>query len=50
VQLQNPSENVDGLTATFEDEPVDEVLNVIAAALNLNYRRDGKSVTFHPAS
>ena len=49
VQLQNPSENVDGLTATFEDEPVDEVLNVIAAALNLNYRRDGKSVTFHPA-
>lgn len=49
VHLQNPSDNVDGLTATFRDEPIEEVLNVIAAALNLNYRRDGKSVTFYPA-
>jgi ferric-dicitrate binding protein FerR (iron transport regulator) len=49
VRLERPSENVDGLTATFRDESVDEVLTVISAALSLQYQKDGKNITFYPA-
>lgn len=49
VELERPSASADGLTAHFREEPVDDVLNVISTALNLNYRRQGKEITFYPA-
>jgi ferric-dicitrate binding protein FerR (iron transport regulator) len=38
------------LTATFSDEPLDEVLHALALSLNARYQRDGRTVTFHSAS
>lgn len=50
IELSQTNHRLDGLTASFRDEPVDEVLGVVSMALNLNYRREGKKVIFYPAS
>lgn len=36
------------LTASFTDEPVDEILNIISYSLNLRFMRDGRQVTLSP--
>lgn len=41
------NEEVVGLNATFEDAALHEVLQNVTAALNLKYRRDGRTVTFY---
>lgn len=46
VRLADPSVKVDRLNATFEDESVSEMLDVIAQTLSLRYERDQKTVTF----
>ena len=38
------------LTAAFTDEPLGEILKVVALALRLDYRREGRRVLFYPAS
>lgn len=50
IRLTPPSNTIEGLTASFMNDPLDEILNVIAIALNLQYTREGKTVTFYPAS
>ncbi|WP_372637900.1 FecR family protein [Fodinibius sp.] len=35
------------MSASFEDEPLTEVLAVIALSLDLDYKREGRKVTFH---
>lgn len=50
IDLTQKSHEPDGLTASFRDEPVDEVLGVVSMALNLNYERHGRRVVFYPAS
>lgn len=35
------------ISASFEDEPLTEVLAVIALSLDLDYKREGRRVTFH---
>lgn len=50
IDLTQKSHKPDGLTASFRDEPVDEVLGVVSMALNLNYERHGRRVLFYPAS
>lgn len=40
---------VDRLNASFKDESIEDVLNIIAETLNLRYERDGQRVTFLPA-
>lgn len=49
VRLADASMEVDRLNATFQDEPVSEVLSVIAKTLSLRYEREGKTVTFFAA-
>lgn len=49
VELTVPPEQVDRLYASFHDEPLKEVLGVVAAALHLKYKRDGSRATFYPA-
>lgn len=46
VKLKAPSGSVGHLNATFTDEPLEEVLDIIAETLNLRYEREGKRVTF----
>lgn len=46
VELVGSVENTDRLNATYSDEPVGEVLSIIAGALDLRYERDGNTVTF----
>lgn len=46
VRLVGSPEEVDQLNATFTDEPVGEVLGIIAETLDLRYERKGKAVTF----
>lgn len=46
VELVGSAEGTDRLNATYSDEPVGEVLSIIAKALDLHYERDGKTVTF----
>ena len=41
---------VDKLNASFRDEPLSEILNVVAVSLGLEYQRDGRKVTFSPAT
>ncbi len=48
VNLAAPAERIDKLNASFGDEPLSEILNNIAAALNLRYERDRRRVTFYP--
>lgn len=43
------SEEVDRLNASFKEEPLAEVLGVIAESLELDCEREGKVVTFSPA-
>lgn len=49
VNLANSSMRVDRLNATFKNEPVAVVLEVIATTLGLRYEREGRAVTFYPA-
>lgn len=46
VELIGKSESVDHLNSTFKDEPVSEVLRIIAETLDLQYKRKKKTVTF----
>lgn len=48
VQIADSSLNELLLTATFEHEPVDDVLHVIASSLDVQYQRTGRSVRFLP--
>ena len=50
VRLDGPAEEVSRLNAAFRDEPLHEILGNIAAALNLRYERDRKTVTFYRAT
>ena len=50
IELPQQFHEPNGLTASFRDEPIDEVLGVVSMALDLNYRRHGKRVVFYPAS
>ena len=47
VETALPARAVVGLNAAFENAPLDEVLHDIAAALGLEYRRNGRRVTFY---
>lgn len=47
IKVRVASEQVDRLNATFGDEPLSEVIRSVAAALDLQYERDGKRVVFH---
>lgn len=47
VELVGSVEDADRLNATYTDEPANEVLSIIAEALDLRYERDGKAVTFY---
>ena len=42
-------EEVDQLNATFDDEPLREAIQAVAAALDLQYERDGRVILFSPA-
>lgn len=46
VRLAGSSATVDRLNASFKDEPVSEVLEIIAQTLGLRYERDGREVVF----
>lgn len=47
VDVAVSTEEIVGLNATFEDAALQEVLRNISTALDLEYRRDGRSVTFY---
>lgn len=49
VKVSPALEEVDRLNASFEEESVDEVLEIITETLNLRYERDGRRVTLWPA-
>lgn len=49
VELAPGLENVDRLNASFKEESIKEVLNIIAETLNLRYEREGNKVRFLPA-
>jgi ferric-dicitrate binding protein FerR (iron transport regulator) len=48
VQIADPSLASRRLTASFRDQPVDEVIAVIAASLGLEFRKLGNMFTFFP--
>ncbi|MBW3627673.1 MAG: FecR domain-containing protein [Gemmatimonadetes bacterium] len=48
VQIADPSLRTRRLTASFRDQPVDEVIAVIAASLGLDFRKIGNMFTFFP--
>ena len=48
IHLAAPYKKVDRLTASFRDESLSEILNSISIALNLQYEREGRIVTFLP--
>lgn len=48
VELAPALHDVDRLNASFEEESVEEVLDIIAETLNLHYERDGRRVTWMP--
>lgn len=50
IELTRPLGSVDGLTATFTNEPLDEILSAISTALNLRYKRDGDKIFFFQAT
>lgn len=35
------------ITASFEDEPMAEVLNIITLSIDVNYKREGRKITIH---
>ena len=45
--LADPSLGARRLTASFSDEPVAEVIRLIAMAVEARYERRGRTVTFH---
>lgn len=47
VALDGSPGAVDRLNATFTDEPISEVLTIIAETLNLRYEREEETVTFY---
>lgn len=49
VDLEADPRRVDLLTVAFKDEPLGEVLNVIASTLRLEYRRDQRRIEFFPS-
>lgn len=49
VELAPTLQDVDRLNASFKEESVEEVLNIIAETLNLRYERNGRRVAFLPA-
>ncbi len=50
VQFQGRHSEVYRLNTTFTDQPLSEILNVIARSLNLEYVRHGRHVLFRPAT
>ena len=50
IELAAPAASVDRLTVAFGEEPLSEILHVIAATLGLRYEREGHRVVFLPAS
>jgi len=46
VKLEGSPEAVGHLNATFTDEPIEEVLSIVAETLDLRYEREGEEVTF----
>lgn len=48
ITLRDAEEAPLALTASFQDEPPAEILNVIASAMGLRYEREGRSVRFYP--
>lgn len=50
IELTSQVTSVDGLWASFTDEPLSEILNAISAALELDYVRDRRTIKFYPAS
>ena len=48
IQIADPSLRSRRLTASFRDQPVDEVVAVIAASLGLDFRKVGNMFTFFP--
>ncbi len=49
VDLNGPPARVGRLNASFSDEPMSEILNIIAQALSLEYEREGRRVVFSAA-
>lgn len=48
VELRGSPAEVLHLNAAFTDQPLSEVLNVIARTLNLDYDRHGRRIVFYP--
>ncbi|WP_234572876.1 FecR family protein [Rhodohalobacter sp. 614A] len=46
IKVPDSTSGFPKLTAEFSDEPMGEVLNVVAATLHLRYIRDGDKITF----
>ena len=47
IELEIPSAAIDRLNATFEREPLDQVLGEISLALRLRYRKRGEAIIFY---
>ena len=47
IDVQVPTGRIDRLDATFEEVTANHVLNAIAAALDLQYTKDRRTVTFY---
>ncbi len=50
IDVTFPYEAVRPFNGTFDDEPLGEVLTIVAASLNLTYERQGRHVTFTRAT
>ena len=50
VQLADSSIAPGALNATFTDESMSEILNIVSLSLGLRYERQGRHITFYPAA
>jgi len=46
IEVADASVNSKRITASFKDEPMTEVMNIIALSLDMHYERDGRTFTF----
>ncbi|MEX1137275.1 MAG: FecR domain-containing protein [Balneolales bacterium] len=47
IVLADPAVRSQALTASFMDEPMTEVMNIISLSLDVNYEREGRIITFY---
>ncbi len=47
IDMAVPAERLKPLNATFSDEPLSEILNLIAVAYDLEYTRENRKITFY---